>query len=85
MISQEMNLKEQIHHHLFSDIVNGVYTPGSILHEKNLMEKYGVSRCFYGHLHGGSHALAMEGLWDGVDFRLVAADYTGFRPYKVIP
>lgn len=26
MISQEMNLKEQIHHHLFSDIVNGVYT-----------------------------------------------------------
>ena len=37
MISQEMNLKEQIHHHLFSDIVNGVYTPGSILHEKNLM------------------------------------------------
>lgn len=47
--------------------------------------KYGVSRCFYGHLHGGSHALAMEGLWDGVDFRLVAADYTGFRPYKVIP
>ena len=44
MISQEMNLKEQIHHHLFSDIVNGVYTPGSILHEKNLMEKYGVSR-----------------------------------------
>ena len=34
MISQEMNLKEQIHHHLFSDIVNGVYTPGSILHEK---------------------------------------------------
>ena len=50
-----------------------------------LLEKYGVSRCFYGHLHGGSHALAMEGLWDGVDFRLVAADYTGFRPYKVIP
>ena len=44
MISQEMNLKEQIHYHLFSDIVNGVYTPGSILHEKNLMEKYGVSR-----------------------------------------
>ena len=50
-----------------------------------LLAQYGVSRCFYGHLHGGSHALAMEGLWDGVDFRLVAADYTGFRPYKVIP
>lgn len=49
-----------------------------------LLEKYGVRRCFYGHLHGGSHKLAMEGLWDGVDFKLCAADYIGFIPYKVL-
>ena len=49
-----------------------------------LLEKYEVRRCFYGHLHGGSHKLAMEGQWDGVDFRLVAADYIHFKPYKVI-
>ena len=49
-----------------------------------LLEKYEVRRCFYGHLHGGSHKLAMEGQWDGVDFRLVAADYIHFQPYKVI-
>lgn len=49
-----------------------------------LLEKYDVRRCFFGHLHGGSHALAMEGLWDGVEFRLVAADYLDFAPYKVI-
>ena len=49
-----------------------------------LLEKYGVRRCFYGHLHGGSHKLAMEGQWDNVDFRLVAADYINFKPYKVI-
>ena len=49
-----------------------------------LLEKYGVRRCFYGHLHGGSHKLAMEGVWDGVDFRLVAADYIGFSPFKVL-
>lgn len=49
-----------------------------------LLEKYEVRRCFYGHLHGGSHKLAMEGLWDGVEFRLVAADYLDFKPYKVI-
>lgn len=48
-----------------------------------LLEKYEVRLCFYGHLHGGSHKLAMEGLWDGVEFRLVAADYLNFRPYKV--
>ena len=50
----------------------------------DLLEKYEVRRCFYGHLHGGSHKLAMEGLWDGVEYRLVAADYIGFKPYTVI-
>ena len=49
-----------------------------------LLEKYEVRRCFYGHLHGGSHKLAMEGLWNGVEFRLVSADYLGFHPYTVI-
>ena len=49
-----------------------------------LLEKYDVRRCFYGHLHGGSHKLAMEGQWDGVDFRLVAADYIGFKPFCVL-
>ena len=50
----------------------------------DLLQKYQVRRCFYGHLHGPSHKLAMEGLWDGVEFRLVAADYIDFQPFKVI-
>ena len=49
----------------------------------DLLQKYDVRRCFYGHLHGGSHKLAMEGQWDGVEFRLVAADYINFKPYLV--
>ena len=49
-----------------------------------LLEKYEVRRCFYGHLHGPSHGLAMEGLWDGTEFRLVAADRLNFRPFTVI-
>ncbi len=51
----------------------------------DLLEKYEVRRCFYGHLHGPSHGLAMEGLWDEVDFRLVAADKLDFKPFTVIP
>ena len=50
----------------------------------DLLEKYEVRRCFYGHLHGGSHRLAMEGTWNGVEFQLAAADYLGFKPYRVI-
>ena len=49
-----------------------------------LLDKYEVRRCFYGHLHGPSHKLAMEGLWDGVEFRLVSADYLDFKPFTVI-
>ncbi|MBQ9839049.1 MAG: metallophosphoesterase [Oscillospiraceae bacterium] len=49
-----------------------------------LLHKYGVRRCFYGHLHGGSHSLAMEGIWDGIEYRLVSADKVDFRPVRVI-
>lgn len=49
-----------------------------------LLEKYQVRRCFYGHLHGPSHGLALEGLWNGVDYRLVSADRLNFRPFRVI-
>ncbi len=46
----------------------------------DLLEKYGVTRCYYGHLHGGSHRLALEGLFGGVEYRLVSSDYVDFRP-----
>lgn len=49
-----------------------------------MLKKYEVRRCFYGHLHGPSHRLAMEGLWDGTEFRLVSADFLDFKPFKVI-
>lgn len=50
----------------------------------DLLEKYQVRRCYYGHLHGPSHKMAMEGLWNGVEFRLVSADYLNFKPHTVI-
>ena len=49
-----------------------------------LLEKYQVRRCYYGHLHSDSHKLAIEGLYGGVEYRLVASDYTDFNPVKVL-
>ena len=49
-----------------------------------LLNRYEVRQCFYGHLHGASHGLAMEGQWDGVEYRLVAADKLNFKPYQVL-
>ena len=48
-----------------------------------LLEIYGVKQCFYGHLHGGSHRLAIEGARNGVEYRLVAADFVNFTPVKI--
>lgn len=49
-----------------------------------LLDKYQVRHCFYGHLHGASHGLAMEGMWDGIEYRLVSADRLNFQPLCVI-
>lgn len=49
-----------------------------------LLKKYEVRNCYYGHLHSASHALALEGLWDGVDYRLVSADKLGFKPLRIL-
>ena len=51
----------------------------------DLLQTYGVRQCFYGHLHGDSHKLAMEGLWDGIEYRLLAADFVNFTPQKILP
>ena len=49
-----------------------------------LFRKYQVRMCFYGHLHGPSHGLAVEGLWNGVEYRLVSADRLDFKPYLIM-
>ncbi len=49
----------------------------------DLLHKYEVRQCWYGHLHSESHKLAITGLYEGIDFHLAAADYTGFRPLLI--
>lgn len=49
-----------------------------------LLERYGVKACYYGHLHGPSHRLAVQGVQENIDYRLVAADFVGFAPKKIL-
>ena len=56
------------------------YTCNEIL---ELLQRYNVRQCFYGHLHGPSHGLAMEGLWDGIEYKLLASDKLNFQPYRI--
>lgn len=50
----------------------------------DLMERYRVSRCYYGHLHGGSHRLAQEGRRGTVEYHLIAGDRVDFQPQMVL-
>ncbi len=49
----------------------------------DILKKYNVKKCIYGHLHGESHKEAVQGLIDGIDFKLVSSDYLDFKLYKI--
>ena len=48
-----------------------------------MMKKYGVKRCWYGHIHGPGHRFAVTGWVDGIEYNMVSADFIGFSPQCV--
>jgi predicted phosphohydrolase len=49
----------------------------------DIMKKYNVTECLYGHLHGEQVKEAFNGTHAGIDFRFVAADSNGFEPIVI--
>ncbi len=49
----------------------------------DILARYGVKECYYGHLHGSSHRLAVQGDGMGLNLHMVSADYLDFRPLKI--
>lgn len=49
----------------------------------DVMKKYNIKKCFYGHLHGASHKEAVEGNVEGIEFKLISADYLDFKLKKI--
>ena len=45
-----------------------------------LLEQYGVARCYYGHLHGDSLRGVFNGTRGGVIYQNISADNIGFKP-----
>lgn len=48
-----------------------------------VLQEFGVTQCYYGHLHGKSIRFAVQGNVDGIDYHLISADALGFCPYKL--
>lgn len=49
----------------------------------NVLEEYHIKRVYYGHLHGASHQHAIQGLYHGTNYTLIAGDYLRFEPIVV--
>ena len=63
------------------------YPPLSVQRTENdftrMMRSYGVTKCFYGHLHSASHKNAVNDVVNGIEYKLVSADYLQFDPLLI--
>lgn len=60
----------------------------NLLENKNLdffktLKKYGITKCYYGHLHGTSHKEAVNDTVEGIEFKLISSDYLNFDLIKI--
>ena len=69
----------------YPPVTKATMNNGTIYHPEfiQVMKNYNVKKCFYGHLHGKSHKDAIEGMVDGIDLKLISADYLDFQLYKI--
>lgn len=49
----------------------------------NLLNKYGIKKCVFGHIHSSGVKNVREGIVDGIDYTLVSCDYREFMPLKI--
>ena len=50
----------------------------------NVLYKYNIKQCFYGHIHGRSTNYAINGERDGIMYKLISSDYIQFIPQLII-
>lgn len=67
----------------YPPITNSAVLNKSELKFVELMKKYNVQKCMYGHLHSHSHKDAIEGVQEGIEFKLVSGDYLDFKLMKI--
>jgi len=50
----------------------------------DVLYKYNVRKCFYGHIHGKGHSAGVRGLYDNIFFSMISGDYLQFIPQKIL-
>lgn len=82
-ISKNGDTKEIIAIMHYPPIIEKQLLENSHLEFFKTLKKYNIKRCYYGHLHGKSHADAVIGNIEGIEFNLVSADYLNFKLLKI--
>ncbi|ADU26018.1 metallophosphoesterase [Ethanoligenens harbinense] len=49
----------------------------------DVLAAHGITRCYYGHLHGRARRYALEGLHGGIRYTLISADQLKFDPLLI--
>ncbi len=83
----ETSLQQAIAKH-YTKIVVGLHYPPLYKNMASsafteIMEKYKVEQCVFGHIHGTDVANVFQGEKNGIIYQLVAADYTDFQLVKL--
>ena len=50
----------------------------------NVMNEFNVSKCWYGHIHSHGRRFAVQGAVEGIDYKLISADYVNFTPQRIM-
>ena len=49
-----------------------------------VMQQHGIKKCFYGHLHNTAAQRAVNGEYEGIEYKLVSCDHLNFVPYRIL-
>jgi predicted phosphohydrolase len=49
-----------------------------------VLHKYKVEKCYYGHVHGKGHVHAFQGAYEEANMEMISSDYLHFIPKKIL-
>jgi len=61
-----------------------VFGGGECYEILDVLLEYGIKQVYYGHIHGYSSGYAINGIRNGIDFRLISCDFVQFNPVKIM-
>lgn len=87
-LEEGMRLRQKLPGYEEAELIAVMHYPPVVVGQKNehfleILQTYGVKRCYYGHIHGAAKASALTGWYQGVEFSLISADFLSFCPQKI--